>query len=275
MIIGIASWRGTGATTAAMGVAASLAARGAAPWLIEADPAGGVLAARLPRGVLTSGGLEQVAFPDSRSSAVERFEAAAIELAGVRIVTAAGDPFRAWACHAPRVPWAPALRELDGPVIVDLGRLRGATPVQAVLAQLDSLMLVCDADVVSVVSSLEWAEALGHAAPSDTAMPVDITRIAICDAPTTFHRIGRTDTEAELGDRFVGWLPWDTAAVRALMNGSRLDDRRLRRSSFVQAVHHLTDRIAGPALDQALASHTSTTPELPTDTSASGEEVAA
>ena len=34
-----------------------------------------------------------------------------------------------------RVPWAPALRELDGPVLVDLGRLRGGAPVDAVLAQ--------------------------------------------------------------------------------------------------------------------------------------------
>ncbi len=247
MIIGVASWRGTGATTTSVVLAASLAARSRRPWLVEADPAGGVLAARFPRGTLAVGGLELVAFPDGRSSVVERFDSAAIEVAGVRVVTAAGDPFRAWACHAPRVPWAASLRELDGPVVVDLGRLRGSTPVQAVLGQLDALVLVADADVVSVVSTMEWASALGRVAPTDAPMPLDLTRIAIVDAPTTFDRIGRTDVDAELGDRFAGWLPWEPEAVRALMDGTRLDDRRLRRSAFVQAAHHLTDRLGESA----------------------------
>ncbi len=243
MIVGVASWRGTGATTTAVALAASLAARSHRPWLVEADPAGGVLAARLPRGVLRVGGLEAVAFPDGRSSAAERFESVAIEVVGVRMVAAAGDPFRAWACHAPRVAWAPSLRELDGPVVVDLGRLRGGTPVQAVLGQLDALLLIADADVVSVVSTMEWASASGRVAAPDAQLAVDVIRIAIVDAPTAFDRIGRTDADAELGARFAGWMPWDPEAVRALMDGTRLDDRRLRRSAFAQAAHHLTDRL--------------------------------
>ncbi len=243
MIVGVSSWRGTGATTTAVALAASLATRAQRPWLIEADPAGGVLAARFRRGALAVGGLEQVAFPDDRESVAERFARAAAEVAGIRIVTAAGDPFRAWACHAPRLPWAPSLRDLDGPVVVDLGRLRGGTSLQAVLGQLDVLLLTADADVVSVVATMEWSAASGRVAPADAPLPVDVTRIAIVDAPTSFDRIGRTDAVSELGDRFAGWIPWDPEAVRALMNGTSFDDRRLRRSSFVQAAHHLTDRI--------------------------------
>jgi len=212
-----------------------------------------VLAARFPRGVLAVGGLELVAFPDGRSSVVERFDSAAVEVAGMRVVTAAGDPFRAWSCHAPRVPWAASLRELDGPVVVDLGRLRGATPIAALLGQLDVLVLVADADVVSVVATMEWAAALGRVAPADAPMPHDLARIAIVDAPTTFDRIGRTDADAELGDRFAGWMPWEPPAVRLLMGGTRLDDRRLRRSEFVQAAHHLADRLGDWAGDEVAA----------------------
>ena len=106
MIVGVTSWRGTGATTTALGLAAAFVARGERPWLVEADPAGGVLAARLPRHTVQPGGLGRVAFPDRRSSAHERFVAAATDVAGMRVVTAAGDPFRAWACHSPRAPWA-------------------------------------------------------------------------------------------------------------------------------------------------------------------------
>jgi hypothetical protein len=253
VIVGVASWRGLGATTTAVALAASWAARGRRPWLVEADPAGGVLAARFASGALVAGTLEQVAFPEARSSAVERFDHAAIHHAGMRIVTAPGDPFRAWACHGPRVPWAAALRELDGPVVVDLGRLRGAGPVQAVLGQLDSLLLLADADVVSVVSTMAWAEALGRSAPADPPMLVDRTRIAMVDAPTAHDRIGRTDAVVELGDRFAGRLPWEPDTVRALFAGIRLDDRRLRRSSLVPSVHHLADRLADWSGDEVAA----------------------
>jgi hypothetical protein len=115
--------------------------------------------------------------------------------------------------------------------------------VQPVLDQLDTLLMVADADVVSVVSTMEWAAARGRAAPADATMPADLTRIALVDSPLVSEPIGRTDASVELGDRLVGWLPWDPDAVRALTRGVPFDDRRLRRSEMVQAVHHLTDRL--------------------------------
>jgi MinD-like ATPase involved in chromosome partitioning or flagellar assembly len=243
VIVGIGCWRGSGATTTSVALAAAAVARGQAPWLIEADPAGGVLAARFQRGTVEAGALEHVAFPDTRSTAVERFHAAAADVHGIRVVTAAGDPFRAWACHSPRTPWAPALRELDGPVLVDLGRLRGATPTGDVIEQCDVVLLVTDTDAISIVATLDWADARGRVSPSDTAMPVDRTLLAVLDAPTVHHPIGRADIEAELGPRFAGWLPWDPAAVRAVHAGVPLTDRRLRRSDLAQAALHLTDQL--------------------------------
>ncbi|CAB4585358.1 MAG: hypothetical protein F2534_17340 [Actinobacteria bacterium] len=239
MIVGVTSWRGTGATTTALGLAAAFVARGERPWLVEADPAGGVLAARLPRHTVQPGGLERVAFPDRRSSAHERFVAAATDVAGMRVVTAAGDPFRAWACHSPRAPWAPALRELDGPVVVDLGRMRGGAPHAAVLDQLDALLVLADADAVSVATTLEWAESMGRAAPVDAAMPVDLVCCCIVDAPTVLDRVGRVDVLAELGHRCAGWLPWDPAGARALHDLVPLGDRPFRRSGLAHGLAHL------------------------------------
>jgi len=244
VIVGVTSWRGIGATTTALGLAASVVARGHRPWLVEADPAGGVLAARLPRGVAAAGALEHVAFPDRRSSALERFHDAAVDVAGIRIVTAPGDPFRAWACHAPRMPWAPSLRELDGPVFVDLGRARGGAPVTPVLDQLDLVLAVADADAVSVATTMEWAESMGRVAAVDTALPVDRVSCAVVDAPTALDRVGRIDALTELGDRYAGWLPWDPDGVRALHDLVPFDDRRLRRAAIVQALHHLVSEIA-------------------------------
>ena len=255
MIVGLGTWRGAGATTTALAVASSLVSLGHRPWLVEADPAGGVLAARLPRRTVVAGRLESVAFPDHSFGVdpAERLRAVATEVAGMRIVTAPGDPFRAWACHTPRQPWAPALRDLDGPVLVDLGRLRGGTPVGDVLRQLDLLVLVTDSDAVSVTTAADWATALGRVAPLDTPLALDITRFVVVDTPDTLDRVARADAEAELGHRLVGWLPWEPEAVRALYDHVPLHDRRLRRFGYVPAAQHLADRLLRLAGDQAAA----------------------
>ncbi len=243
VVIGVGTWRGTGATTTALALAAALTATGERPWLIEADPAGGVLAARL--GGVTAGALEAVAFPVAGAArdAVGRFDEVAAVLGGTRLVTAPGDPFRAWACHAPRQPWAGALRRLDGPVVVDLGRLRGAAPHGPVMDQLDQLVLVCDADPVSVVATTEWATAAGRVSPLDAGLALDVVRIVVVDSPASPERVARTDVAAELGDRFAGWLPWAPDAVRHLQRGGTLNDRRLRRHAYTHAVLHVADRL--------------------------------
>ena len=246
MIVGVASWRGVGATSTAVLIAARLAARGDRPWLIEADPAGGVLAARLD-GLAHAGSpvgtLESIAFPAQRGHAIDRFEQAAAAWNGVRVVTAPGDPFRAWTCHQPRAPWAAALRELDGPVIVDLGRLRGGGPVDAVLQQLDVLLLVASSDVVDLVATAEWAALRGRAAATDHGLTVDIARVVVVDAPTASAPATRSMVDYELGDRLAGWLPWSSDTVDLVRRGVAFDDRRLRRQPLIHAVDQLTDRL--------------------------------
>lgn len=253
MIVGVTAWRGHGATTVATLLAAAESIRGLRPWLIEADPAGGILAARLELdsrpatgpGGSASAGLEHVAFPEARHAITlfERFSDAAAEWSGVRVVTAPGDPFRAWACHLPRIPWAPLLRDLDGPVVVDLGRARGGAPNAALLAQLDVLLVVTSADLAAVVSTIEWSDSRGRVSPADAGLALDVTRVVVVDSPDTRLKTTHTDAESELGERFAAWLPWAPSAVDLVERGAGFADRRLRRQPLISAVESLADRI--------------------------------
>ncbi|MCU1360746.1 MAG: hypothetical protein JWN99_2035 [Ilumatobacteraceae bacterium] len=253
MIIGVGSWRGVGATTTALAIAASMAADGAQPWLIEADPAGGVLAARLSMDRSRAGSLERLAFPTERSATIDRFHQAAVDVADVRVITAPGDPFRAWSCHVPRLAWPALLRELDAPVVVDIGRLRGGAPNAALLSQLDQLLLITNPDTVSLAATMQWADALGKSSPIDDGLPLDLTRVAIVDAPIVSERVGRTDAETELGERFAGWLPWAPDTIELLHRGAAFTDRRVRRHPLAQATDHLVVRLRHWLNDEAAA----------------------
>lgn len=253
MIIGVGAWRGVGASTTALAIAASMAARGEQPWLVEADPAGGSLAARLHLQSAQSGTLERLAFPTTRGTAMDRFEQAAVPVAGMRVITSPGDPFRSWGCHLPRLAWATMLRELDAHVVVDLGRLHGGGPNAALLAQLDLLLLVANADTVSLATSMQWADALGKASPVDVGLPLDLTRIAIVDAPNVAERVSRTEVETELGERFAGWLPWSPDTVQLLHRGAALADRRVRKQPLASATDHLVSRLRSWLSDEVAA----------------------
>lgn len=253
MIIGVGAWRGVGGTTTAMAIAASLAAQGERPWLVEADPAGGVLAARFALRPGNAGSLEALAFPTTRTGGPRHFAEAAIDIAGVRLITAPGDPFRAWGCHSPRFAWQAALRELDGPVVVDVGTLRGGAVNGVLLQQLELLLLVTNPDAIGVVSTLEWAASRGRCSPDDHGLVLDITRVGIVDAPVVSTRVPRAEVEAELGERFAGWLPWAPDGVDLLHRGAGSAHKRLRRHAFTQATDDLVGRLRGWLGDERAA----------------------
>jgi MinD-like ATPase involved in chromosome partitioning or flagellar assembly len=255
VIVGCGCWRGRGATTTALLAATALAADGSVPWLIEADPAGGVLAARLDLAHAGSG-LERIAVPDASvdpsATADERFAAAAVDFAGARLVLAPGDPFRAWSCHVPRRPWGPLLRQLDGDVIVDLGTIRGGSPLAPLLAQLDAVLLVSGPDAASLAATLEWTELQGRVSPGDPGMPVDVVRVVVVDVPCA-QPVAQADAQLELGERLAGWLPWAPDAIELVQRGAALTDRRLRRQPLVGAMLDLADRIRGWAASDVAA----------------------
>lgn len=238
MMIVVTSWRGVGTTTTAMLVATTLAERSPA-WLIEADPAGGVLAGRMHVGGAQLGGLERVAFPSERAGAVELFDAMAHRAGELRVVTAPADPFRAFACHSPRLPWAHALHELDGPVVVDAGRFRPGTPAWPLLRMADVVVLVLSPEVSTAVGSVEWRRCGGRVSPLDDGLEEPTLRFVVIAAPGGIG-FGRDAVEREAGHEWGGWLPWEPAAVDLVHRGASIGDRRLRHSPLVAAVRATT-----------------------------------
>ena len=250
MIVGIGSWRGSGATTTSLALGGTLAARGVPTWLVEADPAGGVLSARLRVERHATDGIERLGFAASPGGTVEstnvRFDAVSTSHHGVRLITAPGDPFRAWTSHRPRTPWAESLAQLvgTGVAIVDLGRLRGATPAGPLLEQLDVLLVLSHDDVVSLATTLEWATVQGRVSPHDVGLRADVTRIVVTEHPGGCERVSRTAAEIELGDRYAGWLPWAPGAAAMVNAGAAVTARRLQRDPYLHAIEHLAEQCA-------------------------------
>ena len=243
MIVAVGSWRGLGATTTALALAATLAHEsGEDAWLVEADPAGGVFAGRVHLAPFAIGGLERVAFPTDRATAVEALHEVAQTVGQVNVVTAPADSFRAFACHQPRLPWIPALRELPGTVVVDVGRMRAGTPVWPLVQTADQLLMVTSAEVSATVASDEWLRAGGRVSPSDAGLQGQRCQLVVVESPSGIA-FPRSALSSELGDRCVGWLPWDTNAVDLLHRGAAHSDRRLRRSSLVQATQQLATKV--------------------------------
>ena len=246
MIIAVGSWRGVGATSTALLVATCLAAadeQGA--WLIEADPAGGSIAGRMQLQPHSIGGLERVAFPTERGSVVDALHATSHTAGPLRIVSAPADPFRAHACHQPRVPWAPSLRDLPGAVVVDVGRLRAATPVWPLLHQADTVLLVSSPEVSAAVAAAEWVHAAGRVSPVDPGLDRATARLAFVNSPGGVAFPSAT-LQAELREQCAGFLPWEPATVDLVHRGATADDRRLRRSALMAAVNQMVLTLTVP-----------------------------
>lgn len=242
MIVAVGGWRGTGSTTTALALATVLATMLGEAWLVEADPAGGVLSGRLEPPAHTVGGLERVAFPHDRTTAVEALQAVAAAVGPLRLVTAPLDPFRAHACHHPRLPWVPALRELGAPVVVDVGRLRSGTAAWGVLTHADRVLVCTSPEIAAAVSTAEWLRAGGRMSPADPGVADGVAK-AVVVAGAGSVGFSRAILQADLGAAFAAWVPWDPSAVDLLHRGAAPTDRRLRRSALVACLRALADEL--------------------------------
>lgn len=241
MIAAVTSWRGAGTSTTALLLAHAAAERGPA-WFVEADPAGGVLSGRVHLAPHALGGLERVAFPMDASSAGDLLRDVAHTVGDLHLVAAPTDPFRAHACHRPRVPWQSSLRELDGDVVLDAGRLRAGVESTALLRLADAVVVVTSPEVCAAVGTAEWIAAVGRVSPEDDSLGEASLTVVSVDQPTGVA-FGRSALGAEFGERWGGWLPWEPVTVDLVHRGASLDDRRLRRSGLVPAVRHLAARV--------------------------------
>ncbi|MFZ4719757.1 MAG: hypothetical protein ACOYMR_10050 [Ilumatobacteraceae bacterium] len=241
MIVTVTSWRGVGATTTALLLAAAIADEQPA-WLVEADPAGGVLAGRIHLDGAALGGLERVGFPPDDRTGADAFAAYAHHHGALRVVAAPADPFRAHACHTPRMPWVPSLADLDGIVVVDAGRMRGGSPSWPLLAIADLLVVVTSPEVCAAVATAEWVDAMGRVSSAEPELDDASLAVVAVDQPGGVSFAPHALAE-EFGDRWGGWLPWEPITVDLVQRGAVADDRRLRRSSLMSAIRAMADRL--------------------------------
>lgn len=247
MIVAVTAWRGTGATTLALALARHFAGDEDA-WLIEADPAGGVLSGRLTLDRTTVGGLERVAFPPERRSPVELLHEVAHHAGRLHVITAPLDPFGAGLCHCPRTQWHEALAELPGTVVLDLGRWRAGSAAWPLLQLADEIVCVLSPEVGSAVATREWQLADARTAPGEQGVSVDRLRLAVVDAPggVTFPRSALL---SDLGDACLGWLPWDPADVAAVHRLHEPLAKRALRNSYAAEVGRLVARMCAHSAD--------------------------
>ena len=217
-VVAVASLHGApGATT----LAAALASIVPGSVLIEADPSGGVLAARcgVPRepGLLTlaadrdgdlsahvqqAGGMSLVPAPESaeQASLVLRSSGAVL-----------GE-------HARTAAWA----------FVDVGRLGVDDTVAALLDAADALLLVCEPTVEQLAVLAARLPALQRRQPFV---------VLVGDRP-----YGAADVARELGVDAVTVVARDSRAVEAMWSGGR--SRALGRSAFARSVQALADDLS-------------------------------
>lgn len=238
MIVAVGGWRGNGATTAALALAVCFGTAEEPSWLVEADPAGGVLSGRMRLAPQAVGALEQIAFPTDPTDSLELFHRAACRVGDVMVVSAPVEPFRAHTCHRPRYDWQAALSTLDGAVVIDVGRLRSGTPAWPLLVVADLVLIVSSPEVSAVVSGCEWLQAAGRVGPTERSLVEGCGRLLVVEQPAGLG-FGRDTLRAELGSDLAGWLPWDPVSVDLVHRGARADDRRLRRGELLPAVQAL------------------------------------
>ena len=211
-------------------------------WMIEADPAGGVLSGRVDMDPAAVGGLERVAFPSGHMTSLESFDEIAHRVGSLRLVSAPVDPFRSYACHHSRSAWVTSLSELGELVVVDVGRIRAATVAWDVMSVADVVVVVSSAEIASIVSSAEWAHAGGRVSPGDPVLADGVARVCVVDSPGGIC-FPRSTLMADLGSTCVGWIPWDPSAVDLLHRGAAMPDRGFRRSGFMPAVGRLAKQL--------------------------------
>lgn len=245
-IIAVGSWRGIGTTTSALLLAAAAASRGEDSWLVEADPAGGVLASRAPdlAGVNSLG---RVAFESVGDTAVRALAGSARPLGRVSVITGPWDSFQAWSAVAtPRTPWFDALRRLDGTVVVDVGSLRGGSvPSWPIIERADALVMVTTPEPAALTSTVAWMDAKGQSAPGVAGLSLDTARLLVVDSPTASGERFDVSVSTELGSRLVGWWPWEPKVIDHLHRGGSLDHKSIRRFALVRSASATVGELLG------------------------------
>ena len=235
-----------GCTVASLAIAAVLAETCEVLW-VEADPAGGVLAATSAT-VAPRPSLEDVAFADARTADTGALVDGAVQRLGDLAVLAA--PADGWlvstALAQPRHPWASGLGRRAGWVVVDAGRMSPLSPAWPLVRMADVVVVVCAPEPVSLVAALEWSEGGGRNRGDDGLL--GSARVLTVAPPRRGPRRYGTDRlRAELGDRYWGEVPFDARAVDLLLRGASTRHRALRSTPLLSAARTLIQNLSTAA----------------------------
>ncbi|HAP75806.1 MAG TPA: hypothetical protein DCR14_06950, partial [Acidimicrobiaceae bacterium] len=107
----------------------------------------------------------------------------------------------------PRLPWVPSLRELDAPVVIDVGRLRAGTAAWGVLAHADHVLVCTSPEVAAAVSTAEWLRAGGRMSAADPGLADGIARMVVVESAGGIA-FSKNTLQADLDTLFAAWLPW-------------------------------------------------------------------
>jgi hypothetical protein len=221
-----------GATTLAMLVSACWP-RSAA--LIEADPAGGVLAIRYRLG--RTPGLADLAAAVGNHAAPAAIWSSAQPLPGglaVVVAPEAGDITGGILADVagPLGEWCAGLDDAD--VIVDFGRVSGGSPALGLAQSADVVMVVARPRAEELYPAAHRIQALAQWVDA----PVGLGLVLVGSRPHGPEEITR-----RLGVRVLGGVADDPRAAAALRDGGSA--RGLRRSLLVRSVQSLVDDLAG------------------------------
>ncbi len=228
-VVALGSVRSCGVTTMALALAAT--------WpkerrilLVEADPAGGTLAAASgwppePSLVSLAAAARRTLDPDLVWEHCQELAGGAAVLAG----PASADQARSALGMLPGL--SSHLGMLDADVLVDCGRFGPGAPGAEVFEGADAVVLVSRPRLADLHALATWQE----------ANPVDSERVALVlvgDGPYP-----DTEIAAALGVEVLARLPWDPEAAGALVSVSA-SAREVRLSPLVRAARSLADRLA-------------------------------
>jgi hypothetical protein len=221
------SVRSCGVTTLALGLAATWPAERRV-LVVEADPAGGMLAA-------ASGWPAEPSLVSLAAAARRGGEPALIwehchQLPGGAFVLAApalGEQARS--ALGMLGPLFARLGELDGDVLMDCGRLDPRSPALGLWERADRRILVSRPRLADLQALASWLE--GHQAPAEVGL------VTVGDGPYAEAEIADT-----LGLEVLSRLPWDPDGSEALVSIPS-SARALRMAPLVRSARTLADQL--------------------------------
>jgi hypothetical protein len=269
-VVSVGSVRSCGATTLALGLAATWPTHRRA-LLVEADPAGGTLAAA--SGWAAEPSLVTLAAAVRRSEAVElAFEHTHALPNGASVLAAPGTPEQSRRALAMLAGLFDQLGKLDGDVVLDCGRLdvsrapeeRRLDPHGSHRISRSNTEAFLEAEVALVACRPQLADLhavasfLEHPIVTEARRSAELRVVLIGDGPYPAAEIASTfDVEV------VAHLPFDAQSAAALPR-MPADARELRTTPLVRALRSLASSLA-PEVDISSSTESTRTAEVRSD----------